>query len=114
MDVEGCLVIKDAHGIPRIVLSADERSPRIILAGKDRSELVLEMEDDSARVRFRRRTGVDSVVMSSKDDVVSIVMFDESGKTTCILSINNAHREGHVVILDEFREERFRIELPPK
>jgi hypothetical protein len=79
MEIEGELVIRDAAGNPRIVLSAQEQVSLISLNGapSDRSEVLLEASDRGVRIRMRRPDASESVVIGTSDGGLGITLFDE-------------------------------------
>lgn len=89
MEVFGGITIKDALGVPRIILSADERAPRLTIVSADRSELVLESDSSQSRVRFRRSDGTDSALISASASGLAVVVSDRSGIALCIIQVDS-------------------------
>ena len=101
MEIEGSLVIKDKSGRPRIVMSANEALPFILVIGENGHEVGLEVSETSARMRMQRPNGSDSVIVSNHDSTVSVIVFDDSGRTRWTLLVDE--QSATVRLLDDHR-----------
>ena len=112
MEIDESLVIRDANGTPKIVLTARSVLSTISIIGDDRAEIHLEAGDGRLGVRFRDSSGEESLAVVASDEGTVVMLRDDQSRTRVRLSSARPSMKTTCSVTNIEGEETTVFELP--